>query len=1203
MRRLPPNSEQPSFRGRRKSTKWVLLISIIIILGLGGLNSLYRYHTHPERLRARVERLVAERLGVRPRIGSAAFDWSEGLSLENVRLELPISSEAGDATASFLSLEVPSLILRVTGADFLRGRTTPDAVVAREPTVTLRHSVKAGPLPWDSLRAALKSSNPSRVGGLPMIDCRDVRLRAVQVVQGQEELVVEVVLNLRGRALDGGDGLYDVIWEGGSPRLRGHARWDSASGQFSNQSGGGPWISAEALSTLVGASAVEIAAWPERLHLRGRVRITDFVASRGAGQSRAVVDWEEGSLSIPVSPEEHPLPAEQRYLRFERITARIDAKPMGLEARATGLFHGSECDIQATVSTQEGAAAALSSVSRFEASCRGIELPPQAPGLTPDQRRLMEKLRSVAVAYRDYDPWGRMDLHLVGTVPLVRPPKLRVESALIQAKGASASSRLFPYRLDDLQGDIRFDGERFTIEQLCGRHGEGRVCVNGRIEGTRRESPFSLQITGTGVPVDEELLARMPDAHRRGFEGIEVEGHVNVGVNFSRAAGSDGAIPPGRHTWDGSFDDLQVRAAEVPFDWHSIAGRLRFENDVLTLDTVRGSLWDGSLAVRGSLGLTPTGLSELDLQMRADGVTLDADLLARIPRWPRGVPSLDFRGGFELETTLRPDAKSGGWNYDAAVSLDDAAIRVEGVPGWVDRLSGGFDINPQSVHFDRIQGCLADASVQMGGTFGFLGNPSDIRLRFEGMHWQQVSDLLQTTPWAAAIEPWTVEGALAADISARSESGHFEPEGGALHIRAELDGGTLHHARLPLPLKQAEARVIIGDSGLTVERIHGMYASSPIDAECEVDWSEGRVQAVVALTAGNLSLDKPIRNLLPPGMQKTWDRLAPSGQVDLRIHRLELDNPGGASASWSLDARALLQDVGFEGGLNSHGWSGAIDARGRFIGSSGAASFSGDLNASSLEVAGIRFTDLHAPWSFERDAQGNGRLAFDSWEGRLNEGTCGGQWALVVGPDGADYSLAVVVQDAELLPLIRQLTESRETTEDHADVGGRVDARIRLSGRLGEPLSREGMGSLDIADARIYRTPLLLAIVNVIQLTIPEREAFDEVSCDFYFVGNRIELSNIALRGKSLTLAGSGSMSLPDGTVDLRLINLSSNRWPDVPLLTDLVESASSRLVELHVTGSLSHPAVRTRPLRGLTDELKSLIQRKKPKSVQPAEK
>ena len=168
-------------------------------------------------------------------------------------------------------------------------------------------------------------------------------------------------------------------------------------------------------------------------------------------------------------------------------------------------------------------------------------------------------------------------------------------------------------------------------------------------------------------------------------------------------------------------------------------------------------------------------------------------------------------------------------------------------------------------------------------------------------------------------------------------------------------------------------------------------------------------------------------------------------------------------------------------------------------------------------------------------------------------------------------------------------------------VSGLMSGHLYLSGVMGAPASRRGGGRLKIESGRIYRVPIVWALLNVLNLAIPKENALEEARADFYVVGNEVRFEAIRLRGDALVLVGSGSMSLPDYGVNLGLVSVNPHRWARVPVLAEFMEHASREFVELRVTGPARSPTVRAIPFRGISEELKRLFRKKSPKKVQPA--
>jgi hypothetical protein len=159
-----------------------------------------------------------------------------------------------------------------------------------------------------------------------------------------------------------------------------------------------------------------------------------------------------------------------------------------------------------------------------------------------------------------------------------------------------------------------------------------------------------------------------------------------------------------------------------------------------------------------------------------------------------------------------------------------------------------------------------------------------------------------------------------------------------------------------------------------------------------------------------------------------------------------------------------------------------------------------------------------------------------------------------------------------------------------------MDAQMHLTGLVDQPQSRTGGGRVEVREGYIYKLPIFLAILNVLDLTVPNNDVLSEASGQFYITGNSVRLADIDITGESLSLIGTGTMSLTNQSVDLTFVNAGAGRLAGVPVLAELWEGASREMVEIRVTGPVSKPQVRASPFRGVTEEFKKLFQKRKPK-------
>jgi hypothetical protein len=77
-------------------------------------------------------------------------------------------------------------------------------------------------------------------------------------------------------------------------------------------------------------------------------------------------------------------------------------------------------------------------------------------------------------------------------------------------------------------------------------------------------------------------------------------------------------------------------------------------------------------------------------------------------------------------------------------------------------------------------------------------------------------------------------------------------------------------------------------------------------------------------------------------------------------------------------------------------------------------------------------------------------------------------------------------------------------------------------------------------------------------------------------------------------MVGGGTVDLPTQYLDVELISGGPRNWPKIPVLTELMESTSRELLEVHVTGPLEHPAVHARPLSSVGAAVEALFEKRK---------
>ena len=101
---------------------------------------------------------------------------------------------------------------------------------------------------------------------------------------------------------------------------------------------------------------------------------------------------------------------------------------------------------------------------------------------------------------------------------------------------------------------------------------------------------------------------------------------------------------------------------------------------------------------------------------------------------------------------------------------------------------------------------------------------------------------------------------------------------------------------------------------------------------------------------------------------------------------------------------------------------------------------------------------------------------------------------------------------------------------------------------------------------------MILRIFQTLNITAPpDQAAFDEAVMKFQIRNEQFEFSSIDLLGNALSLRGRGTVRF-DEKIDLEFYSIVPKSQPVIPLVREIVRSASYGMVAVDVKGSISDP-------------------------------
>ncbi len=1201
------SNEPVEHRGktRRSFRRWGIVSALLAVIACAAV-SLYLRQVDPERIRARAEKTLQEYVNGDVSVEAASFSWFEGIRLSNVSIfAADANTNENDPSTSMERFPVFScgeVILTPDVSSLLVGDLRLESVTAIQPKCLIVRDVKSGRTNLTDLLRLQSIPGDSPGIGIPIIELRSANVQVCKRRGYRFEIADDITLTIRGKLAESQSRYYDIVWHRQDSEMAGgHSQVDLVTGSVRNIEGGLPWMSLEAVMIAVNASFDAAGTWGDLLGLEGTVRARDYNLGAKADQPRsATIDLENATLSIPLSDKEHNLSAEDRYLRFEQVYGSIVATNDAITADFEAMFQGSRCKAVAKLRNKGLQLTSLDDVDfDVELHLEQLLLPTDDPSVNEKQARFVNRWPTLVQFYCDYDPHGRFDIDLKCSKAAGSDAPVTIEKLVVAPRGADASCRYFPYRLKNLTGSLELTPEGVFLRKLGGDHAEGTAYISGWLAAPNRCSPVELSITGRGNPIDKALGDALSLSFKAILDEFQPAGFLDeVEVSLSRPGCKEGRVVPWESSVSVAFSDLTATYERFPVSVEHIQGKLTTHDSRLTLEEVIGRVGEGHVHVSGHVDYSEAQSPAVDLSIRGTGIEFGKEVFSALPdEMAEQIEPFHPDGRFDITTKLTKQSASAELDHRSTVVLDNVTVTPDAFPVAIRSLNGEITFDQEGVRFKEVKGKYGEGKLAFSRYVENDGvrHAGALSIEFEQI---QIDDALREAmpvQYQGILKDWQVEGPIDGKFNLQHPQSGKE-ESAMVDGRIRFDGVTLHGGHFGRPFEDVHANIVINDTTIEATEVTARFGDALLQADVKVRKENQSEEGVIVLRAGGVQLKQLLESLFPDSTWQPWRHLDLSGRADIYLDRLtfrrqQADQP----RTWDVEGRLDVFDVDLPGVGDIQNAFGTIDVQGRLADVKGGMSLGGEIQLRNMDVLDRSLHAIKSSWSFVRSEAGEGRFLLDEIQGELYDGMLASQIELQFDDSSVKYDVSATVHDMNLHAFLDEARLAKNQVKKPVSVRGLLSGRLRLSGVFGEVFSRRGHGQIEILDGDMYQFPLVLAILNVINLSVPDGDAFDSAAADFVVSGNRVQLDSVSIEGDAATLVGFGAMSWPDKGLNLNLIVVSPHGWARVPGLSDFVEGASREFMELRVTGPMSQPTVRLVPLPGLAAEFKELFRKRKP--------
>lgn len=788
-------------------------------------------------------------------------------------------------------------------------------------------------------------------------------------------------------------------------------------------------------------------------------------------------------------------------------------------------------------------------------------------------------------------------------------------------EGGRYEHATLPFALADVQAVFRADRAGGTIESLMARSGSAVVEGSGRWQGWAADSDFSLALDVRQLIVGRHWEPFLPALAADQWRKLLPVGEVDLHARLERKAG-------------GLRPELSIRCRNLslthyrfPYRLDRTVGTVTLEGDAVALHLV-GQAGGRPVRVEGRfLGLanaaavSPTGFVEVT----GEDIGVDEHVLSAMPAGgARLVRSLRVGGRFGFVFRHeRGETVAGGRSTTLGIRITDGSLAYAGFPYPLSRVSGSVRMRDGRWEVVDVSGSNDSGVVRCSGTFGAAADGAEeLLLRFAGSRLALEDELRDALP-AAMRRVWndiSPRGLVDVTAVVRHRVGRPMPQ---VELEATPHGQTvsIEPAWFPYRLEKLDGRLSWSDGTLRFEGVRGMHDRTTLaaDGTCRFLPDGGWHVSFASLAAERFRADHELLAALPAGLRDAIVVVRPGGLLSLAgsldLYAAAASEPDGAAAgsgaadkarpngpgadavrppvaaAW--DLHVDIQQGSLDVGLPLEHVHGGIHLAGRSDGRNWTSR--GDLSVDSLMCRGVQVTAVSGPVTIDPGGVRFGAAANHpaaaspagtpgSPVGRLTARVGGGivEADGLLASGGGGFQVLAEVRDASLERLVAETLGAAHAYR------GRLDGSIRLEGSRAGTHALSGRGGLRLREAAIHELPLVVAMLKLLRVRLPDRNAFGSCQVDFRVEGPHAYLDTVELSGDAVSLVGSGELDF-DGSVQMTFRSIMGDSREQLPIMKRLVGGASGQFMLIHVDGRLTDPEMTTEAFPTLNAALQRL--------------
>ncbi len=1171
LRRRLPRRRRRLWRyvsGRRHGAG--LFIFTLLVLVTGG----YWYLTNDARVQRKVEQYLQRLTGAVVKVESAHFSLFGEIQVRNLQIR------AVDSKIPFF--EAPEVfITHRPSALMVRGALEPTGIVCVGATIRPVLDLQTGKWNLPIISTSIWTDGKRRKIPIVPILMRNARLEVIELLDGQQfrRPGVEMSISLLP---DPDARMYNIILSDKADAIQGQGTINIVTGQTFIS---GPVSEAGLDKTLPG----KYLDWKKRHKLSFEKPWNVTVSLGGSGttteparRNQLIVDLKDVSMELP--------PAEGG-LKFFGVRGRLVFDKDGVSVQ----------NLAGRITQAGGAGFTLS--GRYE----GYQVhSPFKTSLTitdmawPPSEDLAGMFgETFAKFHKQIDPAGTLSVSAV----LHRNQRggLLINGQ-VDLKEVSLRLPYCPIRLDHVSGRIILTDNNLKLKDLQGRYGQAAVEISGQLTGPMENLAYGVKIIVRNMPMTSELRDNLPEDLRSIWQVYSPRGHATFIID---ARSGDESTKPVRDITIEFDGKASLEYRDFPYRLKKVTGKVVSSANNVRIVSVRGSAGPMRCVLNGTITRKP-GPDDFKITADITDLPLDEKVARALPkRLRQAYLSYRLKGQADITKATVWRKNGGTVECDIPVVLKNASIRHSRFPCAIERVSGAVRITHEEVTVQHLVGWRGQANVNITGSMSIRNDHQDANLTIEATGLSLDAALREALPknakrgWDLLTPSGTANTTLRLIDSPRGDTKSTTQPAWTYRLIVKPQNMRIKYRHFPYPLRLTGGTAIIEPDTIVLNSFSGLAGGAKVVLDGRISTAAGSEHADLSVQTGAIKVDRKLLSALPDEMVQAL-QLRPGGTVRLAIKKLDIrreitpkKQPASAPArekpkreplAWRWAGKVAFTDAVTNLGMGAKRITGWVEGEMSCKGPPEKLVADAKIFLESFVVGPRRLENITA--HLHKTVK-SPVLRIDKISGQVFDGRVAG-FAEVRLAKPAKYGLSLSVENINLAKFIGP---EAKAPKHRRDVQGLLTGNIQLTATVGDLASRRASGKLHISKAKLYRLPVLLGFLHVVNLTLPTGSAFHTGEINYDLQGNTLVLREIHLQGSALSILGAGKMNMKSKKLSLTFLTGPPRKLPRLTALSEVLEGLASQLMTVRVTGTLDKPKVKTVPFRSLDATMRELFE------------